>query len=47
MLKWETLEDSTVSFQKSIGLQEWRKLVGHCFESPPIVEHMRKVLKGF
>jgi heme-degrading monooxygenase HmoA len=47
MLEWETLEDSTVSFQKSIGLQEWRKLVGHCFENPPMVEHMREVLKGF
>lgn len=47
MVEWETLEDSTVTFLNSAGLQEWRKLVGHCFERAPVVEHMRKTLKGF
>ena len=46
-LQWETLENHTVDFRGSADFQEWRKLVGHCFESPPNVEHVREVLKGF
>ena len=34
-VKWETVEDHTVHFRGSPDFQEWRKLVGHCFASPP------------
>jgi len=44
---WETLENHTVDFRGSADFQEWRKLVGHCFASPPQVEHTNQVLKGF
>jgi heme-degrading monooxygenase HmoA len=44
---WETLENHTVDFRGSADFQEWRKLVGHCFASPPEVEHVRQVLHGF
>ena len=44
---WATLENHTVDFRESADFQEWRKLVGHCFESPPAVEHTRQALKGF
>jgi heme-degrading monooxygenase HmoA len=44
---WETLENHTVDFRGSSDFQEWRKLVGHCFASPPEVEHVSQVLKGF
>ena len=47
MAKWETLENHTVDFRGSPDFQEWRKLVGHCFESPPNVEHVTEVMKGF
>jgi len=47
MAKWDTLENHTVDFRGSADFQEWRKLVGHCFESPPNVEHVREVMKGF
>jgi heme-degrading monooxygenase HmoA len=47
MIEWEKLEDSTVGFQKSSGLQAWRKLVGHCFDGPPSVEHMQQLPTGF
>ncbi len=46
-VKWETLENHTVDFRGSADFQEWRKLVGHCFESPPEVEHTRQAVSGF
>jgi heme-degrading monooxygenase HmoA len=46
-VKWETLEDHTVSFRGSEDFQSWRKLVGHCFERPPEVEHTSRVAAGF
>ncbi len=46
-VQWETLENHTVDFRGSADFQEWRKLVGHCFASPPEVEHVSDVVKGF
>jgi len=44
---WETLENHTMDFRNSADFGEWRKLVGHCFESPPEVEHVVEAVKGF
>jgi quinol monooxygenase YgiN len=44
---WETVEHHTVDFRGSPDFQEWRKLVGHCFASPPEVEHASEVVTGF
>jgi heme-degrading monooxygenase HmoA len=44
---WATVENHTVDFRGSPDFQEWRKLVGHCFASPPEVEHVHEVVKGF
>jgi heme-degrading monooxygenase HmoA len=44
---WETVENHTVDFRGSPDFQEWRKLVAHCFASPPQVEHVRQVVHGF
>ena len=46
-VSWQTLENHTVDFRGSADFQEWRKLVGDCFASPPEVEHVREVAKGF
>jgi heme-degrading monooxygenase HmoA len=46
-VQWETLEDHTVAFRGSEDFQEWRRLVGHCFERPPEVEHTVEAVKGF
>ena len=40
---WETVENHTVDFRRSADFQEWRKLVGHSFASPPEVEHVQTV----
>ena len=46
-VRWQTLENHTVDFRGSADFQEWRKLVGHCFERPPEVEHTRLAVHGF
>jgi len=46
-VQWETVENHTVDFRGSADFGEWRKLVGHCFASPPEVEHVTQVVKGF
>ena len=46
-VQWQTLENHTVDFRESADFQEWRKLVGHCFATPPNVEHVSEVLRGF
>jgi len=47
LIRWDTLENHTVDFRGSADYQEWRKLVGHCFASPAVVEHGNKVAAGF
>ncbi len=46
-VQWATLENHTVDFRESADFQEWRKLVGPFFATPPEVEHVKEVLKGF
>ena len=46
-LTWDTVESHTKDFYGSADWQEWRKLVAHTFEGPPVVEHVRETLKGF
>jgi len=46
-VKWATVENHTVDFRGSADFQEWRKHVGHCFATPPEVEHVQQVVHGF
>jgi quinol monooxygenase YgiN len=46
-VRWETIENHTVDFRGSADFQEWRKLVGDCFEKPPEVEHLQLAWHGF
>ena len=46
-VRWQALENHTVDFRGSADFQEWRKLVGHCFERPPEVEHTVQTFSGF
>ena len=46
-VQWDTLDNHMIDFRGSADFQEWRKLVGHCFATPPVVDHVREVLKGF
>ena len=44
---WDTVEDHMVHFRNSQDFGEWRKLVSHCFESAPAVEHTSDVVVAF
>ena len=44
---WATVENHTKDFRGSADFGEWRKLVAHCFASPPEVEHVTQVVRGF
>ncbi len=46
-VKWETLDDHLVHFRGSENFQEWRRLVGPHFASPPLVEHVSVAVAGF
>jgi len=43
LVKWQTLENHTVDFRGSEDFKQWRALVGHCFASPPDVDHTQEV----
>ncbi len=47
LVNWETVEHHTVDFRGSADFAEWRKLVGHCFETAPEVEHVADAVRGF
>ena len=46
-VKWESVEAHTVAFRGSPDFAEWRKLVGHCFDGAPEVEHLADAVTGF
>ena len=46
-VKWDTVENHTVDFRGSTDYQEYRKMVGHCFASPPELEHAHELFQGF
>jgi len=39
LVNWQTKENHTVGFRGSPQYQEWRKLLHHFFDLPPVVEH--------
>jgi heme-degrading monooxygenase HmoA len=47
VVKWETLDDHMVHFRGSEDFQEWRRLVGPHFVSPPSVSHTQVAVSGF
>jgi hypothetical protein len=36
-----------VHFRGSADFQEWRRLVGDCFDGAPVVTHLSNVYQGF
>ncbi|MBD8529936.1 MULTISPECIES: antibiotic biosynthesis monooxygenase [unclassified Massilia] len=47
LVRWDTVEDHNVHFRGSADFQEWRRLVGHCFDGAPNVSHLETVFEGF
>jgi heme-degrading monooxygenase HmoA len=44
VVRWETLEDHTVTFRGSAVFTRWRELVGSHFTSAPQVQHVQVVI---
>lgn len=44
---WDSVDAHMVAFRASPGFQEWRRLAGPYFASPPRVEHVRAALEAF
>ena len=47
IVTWETVEHHMVDFRNTTDFLEWRRLVGHCFDGAPQVEHTEQVVHGF
>jgi len=47
LVDWNTVEDHMVHFRESDDFQEWRRLVGHCFDGAPVVTHFEAAVDGF
>jgi len=47
LVRWQAIDNHLVGFRESADFIEFRKLVGHCFERPPEVEHTVEILKTF
>ena len=45
LVRWERLEDHIVGFRTSPDYQEWRRLLHHCYDPFPTVEHYECVLQ--
>lgn len=43
LVHWRRIEDHTVGFRQSAGFQEWKRLLHHFYDPPPVVEHFEAV----
>ena len=46
MIYWDTLENHMVDFRESPAFAQWRAIVGQYFVQPPVVEHLKLVVKS-
>jgi heme-degrading monooxygenase HmoA len=44
MVTWRSIEDHTVGFRQSDRYPEWRKLLHHFYDPPPVVQHYEEAL---
>ncbi len=45
LVEWERLEDHTEGFRGSESFGEWRRLLHHFYDPPPVVEHFETVVR--
>jgi heme-degrading monooxygenase HmoA len=43
LVNWVTLEDHTIGFRQSQDYQEWKRLLHHCYDPFPTVEHYESI----
>lgn len=43
LVRWASLEDHTIGFRQSEKYGEWKRLLHHFYDPPPMVEHFEPV----
>ena len=43
IVRWNILEDHTIGFRQSEQYKEWKKLLHHFYQPPPVVEHYKRI----
>lgn len=46
LVQWRELDDHLVGFRQSPAYEEWRALLHHFYDPPPLVEHFDLVRSG-
>jgi heme-degrading monooxygenase HmoA len=46
LVGWETLSDHLEGFRGSPAYEEWRRLLHHFYDPPPVVEHFEVVTEA-
>ena len=44
LVTWRSMEDHTIGFRQSDRFPEWRKLLHHFYDPPPVVQHYEEAL---
>jgi heme-degrading monooxygenase HmoA len=44
LVTWRSIEDHTIGFRQSDRFPEWRKLLHHFYDPPPVVQHYGEAL---
>ena len=45
LVTWRSIEDHTVGFRQSDRFLEWRRLLHHFYDPPPVIEHYAAALE--
>lgn len=43
LVRWRTIEDHTQGFRHSPQFPEWKRLLHHFYDPPPVIEHYTRV----
>ena len=43
LVRWRTIEDHTHGFRNSPEFPEWKRLLHHFYDPPPVIEHYVRV----
>jgi len=43
LVRWRTIEDHTQGFRNSAQFPEWKRLLHHFYDPPPVIQHYETV----
>jgi len=43
LVRWRTIEDHTQGFRNSAQFPEWKRLLHHFYDPPPVIQHYESV----